>query len=104
LVLANLLSVVQVEHLADDNIDHYLEKINKIIHLAAQECIPRTSGKTVTRPFNPAWTDRCTEARKASRKAFRDFQQGKITNQEYNRTRKQPNRTANTLAKLHLNT
>ena len=82
---ANLLSVVQVDHLADDNIDHYLEKINKIIHLAAQECIPRTSGKTVTRPINPAWTDKCTEARKASRKAFRDFQQGKITNQEYNR-------------------
>jgi hypothetical protein len=39
----------------------------------------------VTRSINSAWTDRCTEARKASRKVFRDFQQGKFTNEEYNR-------------------
>jgi hypothetical protein len=49
------------------------KKINKIIHLAAKESIPRTSGKMVTRPINPTWTDKCTEARKASMKAFREF-------------------------------
>jgi hypothetical protein len=64
----------------------------------------RTTGKTVTRPINPAWTDKCTEARRANREAFRDFQQGQITKQEYNRPCKHTKQTANTLTKLHLNT
>ena len=82
---ANLLDTIQVEQLANDNIDKYLDNINQAINQAAYQSIPRTSGKTTTRPINPAWTDKCTQARKDSRKAFKQFQLGQISKQEYNR-------------------
>ncbi|XP_048775373.2 uncharacterized protein LOC125679964 [Ostrea edulis] len=82
---AHILSAIQVDQIADNNIDKYLDNINKAIFQAAEHSIPRTSGKTVTRPINPGWTDNCTQARKASRKAFKEFQQGHISKTEYNR-------------------
>jgi hypothetical protein len=59
--------MVQVDHLADDNMDHYLEKINKIIHLAAQESIPRTPEK---RSLGQLRVHRSQESQKESLQGF----------------------------------
>ena len=75
-----------LEDIAHTDINQYLDNINTFLHSAASKAIPCSSGKTVTRPINPAWTPACTQAKKDSRHAFRQLKQGLITNTQYNQS------------------
>ena len=85
-LFSEITSRVTPDNITNDCPDTYLNNITGSITEAAEESIPRTKGSTVRRPHNPAWTDRCTEARKSSRRAFKQFKRKFISHQNYNAT------------------
>ena len=65
------------------------------------DSIPRTSGRPKRRKTNPAWTQHCTDARKASRRAFKDLKAGRIDKTQYNSTLKNTKKVIQNETKQH---
>ena len=98
---SNMLSKIEQTDIAHQDANIYLENIQNSLMSAAMDSIPRTSGRPKRRKPNPAWTPRCTEARKASRKAFKDLKAGRIDKTQYNNTLKNTKKVIQSETKQH---
>ena len=98
---ADILSNIQQNDIADQDANIYLENIQNTILSAAMDSIPRTSGRPKRRKTNPAWTQHCTDARKASRRAFKDLKAGRIDKTQYNSTLKNTKKVIQNETKQH---